>query len=242
MNAARRFATIAVVTFDAGGTLLAPHPSVGSRYREIALRHGCAHDAAALDRAFRLAFGRVSKSSLQGDPEARERDFWRRIVLATFAEAGPPALPPDRFDAFFEDAWETLAHGGCWRLLPDALVTIQSLRARGYRLGVLSNWDHRLHRILAETGLAPGFDHVLISSEVGAEKPDAGIFRAAERVFRVEPGQCLHVGDSPQHDRDGAEAAGWHSVLVRRDDGPMDGEHDIHRLADLLALLRGPAG
>lgn len=238
MSRAARFAAITSVTFDAGGTLLRPHPSVGIVYRDAARRHGCALDATAVDRAFRVAFGRVAKSPVLLDPEARERDFWRRIVAATFAEVG---TSPTDFDAFFDEVWEMFARGDHWRLLPGAHATAQTLRARGYRLAVLSNWDHRLHRVLDETGLRPLFDHVLISSEVGAEKPDVEIFRAAERALAATPAQCLHIGDSRPHDLAGAHAAGWSALLVHRDDGPSDADHDINELGELLGLLPGPA-
>lgn len=237
MNGGARFAAITTVTFDAGGTLLRPHPSVGVVYREVALRHGCDRAADVLDRTFRAAFGCVSKSSLPLDPEAREREFWRRVALATFTDAGPP---PADFNACFAELWEVFAQGDRWRLLPGALTTVQTLRARGYRLAVLSNWDRRLHRVLEETGLRPWFDAVLISSEVGAEKPDAGIFRAAERALDAAPAQCLHIGDSHLHDLVGARAAGWSALLVGRNDADRGTTEMINDLSGLLAHLPGP--
>lgn len=226
---------VTAVTFDAAGTLLRPHPSVGSVYREVALRHGCDYAAEVLERAFHAAFAKVSKDDIALDPEARERVFWRRIVLETVHAVGPP---PADFDALFAALWETFAHGERWRLFPGASETLTTLRARGYRLAVVSNWDRRLHTVLHEIGLRPVLEAVIISSEAGAEKPDAGIFRAAEIALHAKPHECLHVGDSRKHDVAGALAAGWHALLIRQDDAP-GAQGEIARLNDLLALLPG---
>jgi putative hydrolase of the HAD superfamily len=235
MSGRAGFTRVTTVTFDAGGTLLVPYPSVGVVYREAARRHGAAPDAGALDAAFRRAFTVVSKTSIHIDPEARERDYWRRIAHATFAGAGD--VPGD-FDACFHELWEAFARGEHWRVLPGVRETAATLRARGYRLAVLSNWDSRLHRVLAETGLRPLFDHVLISSELGAEKPDPAIFRAAERVLGVAPDACLHVGDSRAHDWAGALSAGWNALLV--DTG--DTGDALASLSDLLDHLPERSG
>lgn len=227
------FARVEVVTFDAAGTLLRPHPSVGSVYREVGLAHGCDLPEEALDHAFREAFHAVSKDPAVLDPEGRERDFWRRVVLHAFRSLG---RVPERFDAFFEELWETFAHGARWRVYERAAETLAELRRRGYRLGVLSNWDNRLHRVLGETGLRPYFEIVTISSEAGVEKPDTGIFRSAEAAHGVAPDRCLHIGDSLKHDIEGAHAAGWTVLRVRHDDGPA-APGEIGCLSQLLDLL-----
>lgn len=235
MSAPPGFAGIAAVTFDAAGTLLRPHPSVGAIYREVGLAHGCDLPADALDHAFHEAFHAVSKDPTVLDPEGRERDFWRRVVLHAFRALG---RVPEPFDAFFAELWETFAHGARWRVYHGAAATLEALRARGLRLGVLSNWDARLHRVLAETGLRALVDVVTISSEARAEKPDTAIFRAAEAALGHGPGACLHVGDSLKHDVAGAHAAGWRVLRVRHDGGPP-APGEIGTLAQVLALLDG---
>ena len=226
---------VEVVTFDAAGTLLRPHPSVGAVYREIGLCHGCDHAADSLDRAFAEAFHAISKDPRVLDPEGRERDFWRRVVRHAFDALGRAPL---QFDPFFEDLWETFAHGSRWRVYEHTHDTLAELRRRGYRLGVLSNWDSRLHRVLAETGLRDLFEAVTISSEAGFEKPDTGIFVRAEAAHRVAAGRALHVGDSIKHDVEGAHAAGWPVLRVRHDGGAA-APGEIGTLTQLLDLLSG---
>ncbi|OAI42977.1 hypothetical protein AYO41_03070 [Verrucomicrobia bacterium SCGC AG-212-E04] len=85
---------------------------------------------------------------------------------------------------------------------------LQNLRARGLGLGVISNFDRRLFANLEDVGLTSCFDHITISSEVGADKPHARIFERALAAFEVAPHEALHVGDDPVRDWAGAEAAG----------------------------------
>ncbi len=81
---------------------------------------------------------------------------------------------------------------------------------------MISNWDQRLPLLLKRLGLTPFFDAVVTSSEVGVEKPDGRIFTEALRRLEVEPGEALHVGDSPLDDVEGAIAAGMEAVRLDR--------------------------
>lgn len=230
------FASIRAVTFDAGGTLLAPHPSVGEVYAEVLRAFDLERDASSLESSFRAAFTAVSKNAAVLDPEEREKDFWRQVVRRTILDNPiPEAVFPD----VFATMWEAFSHGTRWRVFDGSHQLLQSLRDRGYQLGILSNWDRRLHSVLKETGLAGLFETVVISADVGIEKPDTGIFRAAETLLGQPAAACLHVGDSRHHDLAGARGAGWTALLVRNDDGPVD-LPSIGNLADLAALLPGP--
>jgi len=91
---------------------------------------------------------------------------------------------------------------------------------------VVNNWDYSLERTLERRGLRALFDCVLASLEVGVEKPDAGIFRAAERRLGLAPEELLHVGDHPVDDYEGALRAGWHALLLDRNT-PRPTEHSV---------------
>jgi len=104
----------------------------------------------------------------------------------------------------------------CFQVYEDVLPCLEALRAQGLRLAVVSNWDYSLERTLERRGLRALFDCVLASLEVGVEKPDAGIFRAAESRLGLAPEELLHVGDHPVDDYEGALRAGWHALLLDR--------------------------
>lgn len=227
---------VRAITFDAGGTLLEPYPSVGQVYAEVLRSYGYERDPDKLEADFRVAFSSISKNPAVLDPNEREKDFWRQVVRNT-VEQEP--FPEELFPDVFTHMWDTFSHGTRWRVFDGSHELLQDLRTRGYRLGVLSNWDRRLHRVLQETGLAEFFDPIIVSADIGIEKPDAGIFRAAEVALGHSPESCMHVGDSRHHDLAGARGAGWSAILVRNDSGPVQ-LPAVGRLPDLSPLLPGP--
>jgi putative hydrolase of the HAD superfamily len=81
---------------------------------------------------------------------------------------------------------------------------------------VVSNGSGRLQRAkLAMTGLASQIDHVLISGELGLQKPDAAIFHRALACAGVEAKDACMIGDDPVADIEGATAAGIAAIMVR---------------------------
>jgi putative hydrolase of the HAD superfamily len=96
-----------------------------------------------------------------------------------------------------------------FEVIPGAVDTLASLRARGIELAVVSNWDIGLAEHLERIGIAHLFSTVVTSAEAGAAKPDPAAFRLALGRLRVEPERALHVGDEAE-DAEGATAAGMH--------------------------------
>ena len=69
----------------------------------------------------------------------------------------------------------------------------------GLKLGIVSNFDTRLRPILKELSLDQLFDAIVISAEVGVEKPNPTIFEAACQQLGVLPEEAVHVGDDRRH-------------------------------------------
>jgi putative hydrolase of the HAD superfamily len=86
---------------------------------------------------------------------------------------------------------------------------------------VLSNFDARLHALVAAFGLGGAFAVVAPSSEAGAAKPSRGAFEHVRQRLAARPplapAECLHVGDSLREDVEGALAAEWRAVWLDRD-------------------------
>lgn len=226
---------VKAVTFDAAHTLYHPHPSVGAIYREVMQRHGLDYPADALEQGFRQAFRCVAKDATILDGEKREWSYWRSIVATSISHLSPP---PADFDRLFEDLWNEFAHGHRWRPEPSALQTLSSLRDRGYRTALLTNWDQRVRQVVAETGFAPHLDHLFVSSEIGHEKPDREIFAHCQAALQLAPEQILHIGDSLQHDIAGAQAAGWHAIRISAEAAQPNAPcRSIQKLSELLDIL-----
>lgn len=226
------------VTFDVGGTLLYPHPPVGEIYAEAARRHGAKADSAVMEDAFRRSWVACHHDdAVAAAGNVSQRDWWRMLVFRALEMAR--VTMADR-EAYFDELYELFARPEVWRLFPDAVETLADVRRRGLKVGLLSNWDHRLRPVLEGLGLMPLLDAVTISFEVGVEKPDAKIFHAACSALGVARGEeVLHVGDSYRDDVLGALAVGMGAVLVEHaGKHPWDGA-TIRQLGELVALLDG---
>jgi putative hydrolase of the HAD superfamily len=116
---------------------------------------------------------------------------------------------------------------------PGAVEAVRELKRRGYRLGVVSNADGRVRKLLETAGFSPFLEVVIDSSEVGLEKPDPRIFFAATDRLGIAPETCAYVGDIYPVDVIGARAAGMRPILI----GDGAAEEDVERIARLEELL-----
>ena len=101
-------------------------------------------------------------------------------------------------------------------LFDDVLPALETLRSRGYLLGVLSNLRRDMEELCRQLNLSPHLDFCITSAEVGAEKPQPPIFLAALDRAAAAPAEAVHVGDQYRSDVLGARALGIHPVLIDR--------------------------
>lgn len=229
------YSSIKAVTFDAAHTLFHPYPSVGAIYREVMLEHDLDYKIEELETGFKRAFSNIHKDKTILDGEQRERSYWHSVVEESIRTLTPK---PSNFETLFNDLWETFAHGKRWKPAEGAIETLTALKERGYCIALLTNWDSRVRTVLEEKGFDSSFDHLFISSEIGHEKPDLGIFHHAEDALKFGPHEILHIGDSLQHDIEGALAAGWHAIRITNEvDLAQNSCPNITKLSGLLALL-----
>ena len=212
------------ITFDVGGTLIAPWPSVGHVYAEVAARFGV--DGIAPE-TLTQNFIRAWKTRARFDYAT---ESWFAIVRESFGEHAAQ-LPPEFYPAVFN----RFTDADTWRIFDDVLPTLETLAARGVKLGVISNWDARLRPLLANLKLTRHFSSIVVSCEVGATKPDTRLFAKAARELAVAPGELLHVGDSLVMDVLGAENFGAQGRQVVRNKPLMDGR----QVASLLEVCGG---
>jgi putative hydrolase of the HAD superfamily len=142
-----------------------------------------------------------------------ERQWWWHQVRSTFRAADSTAQFSD-FDAYFDRLWNHYATGAAWRLAPGTREALAALRARGVRMGVVSNFDHRLPNILEDLEILAYFENVTIPAEVGATKPDRRIFDAALEALGDLAGRAVYVGDRAVEDVAGARRAGLLPIQV----------------------------
>jgi len=121
-------------------------------------------------------------------------------------EIGPLA---DRLYAVFTDPSN-------YHLIPDAPAVLDKLRDAGVVLGLVSNFEAWLERLLEHLDVAGYFPVRVISGIEGVEKPDPAIFRIALERAGVSAAESVYVGDNPVFDALPAEEAGMAAVIVDR--------------------------
>lgn len=101
-----------------------------------------------------------------------------------------------------------------WKAYDGAKMTLRHLRSLGYRLGLISNWDESARAVLARNGLDEELDEIIVSSEVGIEKPNPDIFRLALSRVNATASQSLYIGDNYYDDVIGSQKIGMHCLLI----------------------------
>ena len=209
--------------FDAAGTLIRPAVDVGQTYAAFAKWHGIHINPADVLSAFRAAWKATPAPLHPPDqpPSDDDRSWWHGLVGNVFQRVLGQPLPEETLQALFGELYLHYANAGAWTVFDDVRETLRDL-ARDHRLLVLSNFDHRLRRILAGHALLPFFEHIIISSEVGASKPHARMFQAALAAAGCAPEHCLHIGDDAVCDVAGAQALGVQAFHVVRPEHGLD--------------------
>lgn len=237
---------VEAVVFDWGGTITPWHRiDLDQQWHHYARAHA-GHSAEADDLARRIwdAEEAAWKGGRVDGASARIDEILAAAGVLTDHEGHGPAL------AAYQEFWEphTLTD-------PDIPPLWEGLRARGIKVGVLSNtiWTREYHRAVFERdGVLHLVDGDVYSSEIPWVKPHPEAFAAALRAVGVDdPGRAVYVGDRPFEDVHGAQAVGMRAVLVPHSDIPLDQQvagigHDdvepdavVHRLLDLLDVVDG---
>ena len=148
-------------------------------------------------------------------------------------------------------AEETVIHNSCGqaitaRVIESVFGVLETMRKDGYRIAMIANGDSAGARnIIAACGLEDYFDVVVISEEVGIEKPDKQVFQVALDKLGVEAENAVMVGNRIDADIVGANRIGMKSVWFRWNDryeeiiGSEDERPDfiIKSLAELPGIL-----
>ena len=138
----------------------------------------------------------------------------RAIVRHAFADA--------RLDAV--DVADQIAHDyradrlALTQPYPGAIETLQTLRARGVPMALLTNGGAVGQReSIDHHDIGGYFECVVIEGEFGIGKPDERVFRHAFEALSCEPATTWMVGDSLEADIAPALTLGMHAVWVNAD-------------------------
>jgi len=210
--------------FDWGDTLFSPPDAarvIVSAAEERGVRIGPERARALWDELWEV--GKLPEELAKGRDlsAAAHREVWTKLFER--ANATVPGIAATLYERVMDPR--------AWIPYPDTAPTLRALRARGIKIGVVSNVPQNLRPIFAACGLADLVDAYTHSFEVGVEKPDPAIFLRACEALGTDPTETLMVGDHPVADA-GALGAGLRFHLL-----PPDGAVNRPRGLDRVVAL-----
>ncbi len=124
-------------------------------------------------------------------------------------------------------------------LFPDAVEVLKYLQKK-YKLHLITNGFAEVQWIKIEnSGLRPFFEHIIISEEVGTQKPDKAIFDLAMDRAATHADECIMIGDNYNTDIVGAMNAGMDQVFFNptRNKKRQPVTYEIKELKELMGIL-----
>jgi putative hydrolase of the HAD superfamily len=230
-----------IIVFDVNGTLLGYEDPMGFEKRFAAACQDFGAEVSPEDvrRAMGGLLQQWSKRKQAGTRRASS-DAQYRQTMTWFYQALLTALNiPGDAGQQAESLYERfIIREGFMPPFSDVRETLEQLRARGLRLGILSNYPPHLEDTLKRHGLHGYFDFFIVSSLVGLEKPDPAIFELAVEQAGYPKEEILYVGDDLDDDIRGARNAGLDVILIDRYDRRPEADCPrIKRLSELVGLV-----
>ena len=202
------------VLFDMGGTLEdiwyneETTADVMKKLREPLRGNGL--EPGCTDQEFRervLAGVKAYKRWSEGNMlEAKPEEIWPEYYLKSFNFDREKLLP---ITEELANLWEVTYYHR--ELRPGVKEMLDGLKARGYRIGVISNNAslYNVFNVLEQYGIRDYMEDVTVSSITGYRKPHPELFRISMRQMRCKPENCVYMGDTVSRDIIGAKRAGF---------------------------------
>ncbi|SRR6266581_489313 len=205
------------VFFDAGGTLIDPYPTFTKLLATTLTEEGHPIEPQGVVEglpAVADVFMKAAKDrELWTTSDERSRRFWGRFYRLLLGGLG---IPDGEIDRLAGRLYAVFTDPSNYHLIPDAPAVLDKLRDAGAILGLVSNFEAWLERLLEHLDLARYFPVRVISGIEGVEKPDAAIFRIGLERAGVSANDSVYVGDNPVFDALPAQEAGMAAVIVDR--------------------------
>lgn len=228
---------IKAVLFDLDETLIdapagldAAHEAVARKLRDYLREHGIRADEATI-RSKLDEF-----DDLMNMETKYNRDEWWPVLLRELGLR--KKVSRQTIEELTKLYWNTYSNvSGPY---PDAVPTLNHLKEKGYRLGLITDTDGKpgiKRKRLKRLDFIGLFDVVVVGGEDTSRtkpSPEPFLLAASKLGLRVE--ECVVVGDKPFTDIKGAKIAGMRAVWIRRRDWGTEEPADI--VVGSLAELR----
>lgn len=237
---------IRTIFFDAGFTLLRPYPSIAEICQQVCQQLGLHikrnEVEARMDEAEDYFLRQSRNNRHTWASEEAINEFWTGYYM-TLLRALVVEHDEPRLYQLARAINEEFEKHTSWEIFPDVLPVLQTLRARNYTLGVISDWGIALGPILRQHTLSRYFDCLLVSATTRYAKPSPMLYQQALERANAVPDYALHIGDSYIHDVLGARSVGMTPLLLDRANRFKPENVDcllVHSLYEMLDLLEIP--
>ncbi|GCF08554.1 HAD-IA family hydrolase [Dictyobacter arantiisoli] len=235
--------SVRTIFFDAGFTLLQPHPSIPEICHQVCQQLSLHVRLEQIEQQIEVAedfyFRHVRTHPYIWANNQAINTFWIEYyihLLRPFVEE-QDEQHLYQLATIIQDEFEKHTS---WQLYDDVHVTLKTLQAHGYTLGVISDWGISLGPILHKLELTAYFDCVIISAAAREAKPSPMLYDLALQRANAIPDYTIHIGDSYINDVLGARASGITPVLLDRGHKVAAQTLDcllVHSLLELLDIL-----
>ncbi len=234
---------IRAIFFDAGQTLLQPHPSVSEICQQVCQRFGVPLHSEQIKQGMREAedyyYRQVRLNRQTWASGQAINELWMGYYISLLRAAVEEQSEKRLYELAKAITEEFEAHTS-WKVFADVVPTLEALQRRHYTMGVISDWGISLGTILRHHRLTRYFDFLVVSAVARHAKPSAMLFETALQRAKAIADYTLHIGDSYIHDVLGARSVGITPILLDRERRLRSTDVDcllIHSLTDLLTLL-----
>lgn len=225
------------VFLDAGDTLLtipAARETMRQFLADKSFYREPEHIGTLFDDAFRRFYYEKADEEFEACTPESDRAFWTRLYGFILENLGAAEEATEgQLHEWCHEMYDLFTSPQHYVLFEDVQEVLAELSRREYRLGVVSNFAPTLKAILREKGVLDYFDPVIVSTEVGLEKPNPAIFRLALERSELRPADVLYVGDHEKNDIWAPNQVGIDAVRIKRY-SYQQGE-GIHSLRELLS-------
>lgn len=165
--------------------------------------------------------------------QARRNDMVRNEAFLALLEKYPACRPYIRsrcLDYYYEHISDFAEP------FPEQMEVIKKLRQAGVKTALVTNVSSERidsqKKKIAVLGIESLFDCIVLSGELGIQKPDRRIFDHTAKLLGVTNEECVFVGDDPDSDISGALNAGMEAVWLDREEyhGTFAGEPHVYRV------------
>ena len=125
-------------------------------------------------------------------------------------------LPDAVVNRISNEMFDQFSNASYWKKNEQCDLVLEKLKDRGIKLGIISNFDERLFKIVENLHISKHFDFACIpANSKGHFKPEQEIFLEAYKKSKLNSKQhMVHVGDDLKLDYHAAHAFGCNSLLI----------------------------